>query len=402
MTLKFNPFEKDQAAPVPKTKKANVVPQITGPDKCEIEVVPLLPPPTWASEEQKTSTKAGSLNGLQTGDKQTTKPVKQATQRTTTRLQTDHKTDYKQSTNKPDFSLLVGHERKLLLFIFNECRATGALTTPPVSLAAVKETLKARTGSTAKTILSRLIDKKFILRGEGKTGRGGWMTFSLEREIFQRLLIETDYKKATNSLQTDHKEATQRTTQRTTNASSSSGGNLDLRTTRTSETESALPTEWAAIDVTQLATIGFTQTHVRQIHRAGLLTPEELQDSIDAFAFDLEVNGKAKALTGPPLNFFMGCLRRGPYAPAENYEAPEVRQRRLYLEAKEKQAKARRELEDKIEALEFEEWSGKLTPAQRAEFVPPTDFARPGSTAHNVELRRYFREQVWPEKRKFL
>jgi hypothetical protein len=90
----------------------------------------------------------------------------------------------------------------------------------------------------------------------------------------------------------------------------------------------------------------------------------------------------------------MGCLRRGPYAPAENYEAPEVRQRRLYLEAKEKQAKARREIEDKIEALEFEEWVRRLSAEDRAGLVPPTEFARVGSPAHNFELRRYFREQI--------
>ena len=38
-----------------------------------------------------------------------------------------------------------------------------------------------------------------------------------------------------------------------------------------------------------------------------------------------------------------------------NYESPELRQRRLYLEAKEREKKAREELELKLETVEFEE-----------------------------------------------
>ena len=40
------------------------------------------------------------------------------------------------------------------------------------------------------------------------------------------------------------------------------------------------------------------------------MTPEELQESIYAFAFDLVENQKGKTITGPPLNYFMGILRK--------------------------------------------------------------------------------------------
>ena len=130
------------------------------------------------------------------------------------------------------------------------------------------------------------------------------------------------------------------------------------------------------------------------------MTPEELQESIYAFAFDLTENQKSKVINGSALNYFMGILRRGPYAAPANYESPEVRQRRLYLEAKEQQHKKRQELDEREEAVEFAEWAEKLSLEQRAALVPPKDFAKPGGTAHSYQLREYFRENVWPKLRK--
>jgi hypothetical protein len=138
---------------------------------------------------------------------------------------------------------------------------------------------------------------------------------------------------------------------------------------------------------------------VAQIAREGKFTPDELQDSIYAFAFDLAENGKAKTITGVPLNYFMGILRRGPYAAPSNYESPDVRQKRLYLESKEQQRKKCQDLAERLETIEFEEWLENLSLEQRAQLVPPKEFAKPGGTAHNYQMREYFREQVWPERR---
>jgi hypothetical protein len=156
---------------------------------------------------------------------------------------------------------------------------------------------------------------------------------------------------------------------------------------------------WHAIDCSLLAEFKFGRPHVAQIAQSGRVTPEQLQDSINAFAFDLSENQKAKNISGDPLNYFMGILRKGPYSSPANYESPEDRQQRLYLEAKEKQRQKRKETEEKIEVLEFEEWAEKLTFEQRAELVPPKDFSKPGGTAHNYQLREYFRENIWPALR---
>ncbi len=95
-----------------------------------------------------------------------------------------------------------------------------------------------------------------------------------------------------------------------------------------------LDAAWQKIDCSPLTEIRFGRNQVAQIAREGKFTPDELQDSIYAFAFDLSENGKSKTITGVPLNYFMGILRRGPYAAPSNYESPDVRQKRLYLESK--------------------------------------------------------------------
>lgn len=427
MALNFNPFEKDKAAPTPKTKTKNKHshyrvfddPTEQSASSREKETQPSSDSVPLTLDEKNTSQERDykeatnglqtdykevtdiSYNGLQTDHKQTTGKTKRTTQRTTQRITTRLQTDHKRTTND-DISTLVGHERHLLFFIFNECRVTGELTTVPLTLSRIKEELKTQASSTAKTIIARLIGKRFIARGRAKTGRGGWMTFRLEREIFQRLLLETGYKRATNGSQTDDKEATKRATQRTTEPSSSSSKDLDLNkltNTRDSEVSSDLPAKWAEIDTDPLNAIRFGRHQLAQLTRVGALTVEQVQESINAFAFDLEVNEKGKEINGHALNYFMGILRKGPYAPPANYEPPEVRQMRIYLEAKERERKTREELESRLEIVEFDEWVTILSAEDRSRFVPPTDFAKPGSQGHNVQLKQYFRENVWPEKR---
>jgi predicted transcriptional regulator len=299
---------------------------------------------------------------------------------------------------KQPLSMLIGLQRNVLLYVYESCRAEGAKISAPISIENLATALRT-TVSAARKATQRVEQKGYVTRAKYKDGRGGWTQYSIPDGIYNALLLEETRAKVEPKLsQSKAKVEPELEPQLRPKLSSSSGSDLDLKTTKTSESDDALPENWAVVDTTLLSEIGFTQTHLRQLHRAGLLTPEEAQDSIYAFAFDLEVNGKAKRLNGSPLNFFMGCLRRGPYAPPENFEPPEVRQRRLYLEAKQKAAKARRELEEKLEALEFEEWCSKLSFDERTRLVPATEFAKVGSTAHNVELRRYFREQVLPSK----
>ena len=105
-----------------------------------------------------------------------------------------------------------------------------------------------------------------------------------------------------------------------------------------------------------------TQNHVNQILKLGKLTLEQVQESIEHFAFDLEHNDKAKTFKFSPVDVFMGMMRKGAYynAPA-NYEAREARNKRLYLEDKKRKEEVKLKLESELKEVEWKEWSEKLT-----------------------------------------
>ncbi|NQW44881.1 MAG: hypothetical protein HQ462_05685, partial [Deltaproteobacteria bacterium] len=150
-----------------------------------------------------------------------------------------------------------------------------------------------------------------------------------------------------------------------------------------------------------LSEIRFGRPQLAQLIRIGNLTTDQVQESINAFAFDLKVNGKSKEINGHALNYFMGILRKGPYAQASNYEAPETRQMRLYLEAKEREQKVREELESRLQTVDFAEWISILTSEEISQIVPPSNFAKIGSQGHSVQLKQYFRknvDRIYPER----
>ncbi len=379
------------------------------------------------SSNQNLSSEQQVTNGEQTGNKEVAKQVtngeqtgnkevaragansthaqcverKRVTEQVTSTRVNREQTDYKQVT-RTGFEQLRGHEAHLLQLIFAECQAIGELLTPPLTLDRIAESLESRK-ETAKTVIVRLTKKGLVKRENSATGRGGYTRFRLERSLYQELLIrETGNKRVTNREQTGNKRDTQRVTEQVTEPSSSSSlrstSNKELLTTgKQSSSEIELNAVWQTIDCSPLTEMRFGRNQISQIAQSGRVSPEQLQESIYAFAFDLNENQKTKSISGAPLNYFMGILRKGPYTPPINYENPEDQQQRLYLEAKEQQRKRRQEIEARLETEEFEEWAERLSLEQRAGLVPPKDFAKPGSTAHTVQLREYFRENVWPE-----
>ena len=123
----------------------------------------------------------------------------------------------------------------------------------------------------------------------------------------------------------------------------------------------------------------------------------EVEASIDFFAFDLKRNGKAKALNGSPLNFFMGILRKGvPYAPPENYESPADEARRRTREIMERKERERQIEEQRIRELEFAEWRRGVTASELARLLP--EWAQKPGQIQDSALRSHFDEDVWPER----
>lgn len=328
-----------------------------------------------------------------TGNKVATKPT---TEVTTNWQQTDNK-----PTTNTSFSSLIGLQRSIVIFIYQVCKTTRSKISDPITLEHLSEHLKCSAG-TAKTTLQRLEAKGYIIRKEFKNGRGGWSRYELPEKLFHELLQnETGNKLATNRQQTDNKVATKLATEPTTSLSSSSSviNNKNTTTSESSENDSEdfLSEEWQLINTEPLADIGFSKHHLKQIANQNKVSTVLVQESINAFAFDLKENNKGKSLKTSPLNYLMGILRSGiPYAPPINYESPESRAMKIYLEKKKEVEEKQKALEEDIFNSEYNDWRNTLTNDQ-IDKILPDDIKNSNLTAPKTSyLRTHYRNEIWP------
>ena len=288
---------------------------------------------------------------------------------------------------------LSGLQRKLTLFIYEACKATKNRATPPIGIEYIIAFCET-TISSVKKALQRLEDKGVIKRLQYKRGRGGWTIYELSHHIFQEIINDAqDMYLKKNWCDNEAKIKTQIEPRFSLN-NSSKYNNI---------TTKELEGEYADIDITSLAEIGFLKQHLIQIIEKSGLPAEIIQDSIDAFAFDLKknnVSAKIYAKKTTPLNYFMGPLIKGnPYNPPANYESPQQESMRLYLEAKELTKQKEKELRDRYFQIHFEEWMSlenneKLIFEITSNMDEVTKKITPARIAF---LQKYFEEHVWDE-----
>lgn len=247
-------------------------------------------------------------NGQQTDNKQIIKNSlktetdnKQVTKRITKQITIGQQTDSKRIT-KSNFESLVGNEKNLLLLIFKECLRIGNLISPEITLSHIYESLKINPG-VAKMVIHRLVKKGVIKREVSKTGRGGWIKFSIQKELYQDLRIrESDNKEITNGYQLDNKQVTKRVTEQITSGPYSSSNNLNIITTNTVELEISAE----VILPNNLSRFGISKNNLQKLVDDNLCSLELVQKSIEALSFDVE-NGK----TGNLASILFGVLRSG-------------------------------------------------------------------------------------------
>jgi len=309
----------------------------------------------------------------------------------------------KQTVSKPlantPFSMLVGLQRKIVILLYEQCLYSRSKTTNMISLEWFANKVKTTPGA-VKNALWRLQEKCIISKVGFKSGRGGCSQYELKSSIYNDILhSETVSKPLANREQTVSKPLAQPLAQPLASLSSSSSNlNLD-KTTTTKVGPRALPPEWSEINYTSLEHVGFGAGHIDQIFKRGELTPEQTQDSIDAFSFDLSRNDKLKEIKTTPIRYLMGKLGSGElYVPPPNYLSPEEESLKLYLEQKKKRQKAKEEMEKEASNFAFEEWIQELTSQQRKNALP-NSLKNAGEMVQEAGLRTYFEKNVWSEKR---
>ena len=247
-----------------------------------------------------------------------------------TQLVTQLVTNNEQTSNKlvtkTDFASLVGLQRNCILYIYNSCRFIGSKTSGQIAMENMASTCKSTTGAMHVTV-ERLKKKEVITLARSKEGRGGWRQFTLSDEIYNALIHdETSNKLVTNKEQTDNKLVTQLVTQLVTNAPSSSSSSFNKETKET--TTSELPEAWDEIDYSRVEKWHFGRTHLLQVYQSNSklaqgLTPDEVQDSLDAFAHSMETDS-SKVIN--PLAMIMKPLRNGTvFGPKPGFKSRKVK-----------------------------------------------------------------------------
>jgi hypothetical protein len=248
-----------------------------------------------------------------------------------------------------------------------------------------------RLGS-VKTTTQRMKLDGFLTKRPLGLGRGCLIEFGIPDQHFDGYLaIQMTSKANTKTPQSEHKA----NTLPDTTPSSSSSVNLIKKATTTNNTTSEtnpsfssgssapidLPIDWSDIQIPpSLQDIGFGRTQIRQLFHTGTLLATEVQDSLEAFAYDLDA-GQVKS-RGSKLGFLMGILRRSGAYVSEAYmtelkmqvEANELR-RRETLDLRRKTA------ETALVAAATEIFQ-KLTDDEKRHLVPESHLAKLGSVSY--------------------
>lgn len=283
---------------------------------------------------------------------QTQSKHKPNTKLNTRKTQSKHKVDTN-LTQTVRISTLIGVQRKILLFIFEECKKVCSRITEPLTIIHIATGLEIATGS-VKTSIARLCEKEFLIINSFKNGRGGWSVYEISDNVYKELLqMETQHKLNTNLTQSRHKVDTKLNTQPNTTASSSSS--LNIETTTTSEIHNAEDT-WK-FDITPYAKFGFKAPHIKQLASLGVVSATEVEQSLIEFSYDMQ-NSSLPPIKTNKINFLMGLLRSGHSYVSEGFK--NEHEAMIEEMARRSEAKRKKRLEAK-----FETWIENLTDDQK-------------------------------------
>jgi hypothetical protein len=290
-------------------------------------------------------------------------------------------------------SMLVKTRRSAVLYLVQRARQARGLATNVIRADEASTALGISVVNWKKTTQRLARQGWFTL--QGLDGAGGTIyTFTVDGWMTIEAATKDSYKDNFGDTPETGPRTEAETSPRTNVPLSSSSEEKNTKTTTTGTEDSA----WDGIDLTPLTELGMKigQANVRSVARVGSVTPEEFQDSVYMFAFDLRVNGKRQQIHGDVVNFFMGVLRRGPYIPPQNYKSPQIERREAYLMWKRQEAERLRAIDDEIADLDFDSWWESLDGGTRDAYAPDLvgAFGQPvGSAYHMSCVRQAYREK---------
>ena len=284
--------------------------------------------------------------------------------------------------NNQGIDRLSGNELKILNHIFINCHNRGRRTTTKITLSAITETLNISSKNVSKTTLMRLAKKKFITRKGGKRGNGGFAIYEIPEDIYQALILN----KVTIGEPLGSDKVSDRVTDRVTSLPSSNSSILNTITTKNEDWLQEIQTP------SNLKSLGLGANHIKQLKDKFSLSVKQIQDGLEAFAFDLE-NGELARLKARGIQniigYFFGAMKNGGYnSVKEGFISAEELAEQEMIERLEKKKQEREKNKKKLEKLLFEEWLETKTEKELTEIQEPV--LRFMDTIHRAALEGHF------------
>jgi predicted transcriptional regulator len=286
---------------------------------------------------------------------------------------------YKQTGSKlvakTGFQELTGIQKNLVEIIYQSCRRNGEKISSPTSVDYLSSALQTSAG-TIKNAIIRLVRKGVLSKESFKNGRGGWTQYRLLEGTYQDLLQhESDSKVIANYEQTGSKVVAQLVAQPVASSPSSSSYIINTTTTREGD-------GWNLISIpSSLKEIGCGSSQIQQLANLGMLNPLDVQESLEAFAYDLDA-GKVRS-QGSKLGFIMGILRKSGKYVSDAYLA----ELKTLILANEKRIHALDAIDkQQAEELLFQKAKAefhRLSDTDKCALVPENSIAKLGNATHD-------------------
>ncbi len=341
MALNFNPFDK----PKPKSEEKKKFTKVKVFERADFEKEMVEPPPQANEIQENRSLENNqretreSLENNQSISREEPPKTRFSRESPVSQLEPLQRVSRESLEKTPPLLFkVVGLQRQVLLTIFSILQSNGSKTSPPLAIEVIASRVNTTVGNTQNAI-KELVKKNLMIRKDFQRGRGGWTIYELEETIFSAL----DKEKIRESLENLQRVSIQQTgaTFRETSPNSSSDLIKEEKKLHTIQIPEELKTLISAKEVSSIL-------------EKGLLPEEDLQRSLEHFAYDSK-NNLVRAKTSP-VNLLFGLLRSGkPYRSLklielENEELREYQKALAILETQNRELKEA-ELKNKFQTF---------------------------------------------------
>tara|TARA_Y100001935_G_C17303700_1_gene510884 strand:- start:428 stop:2203 length:1776 start_codon:yes stop_codon:yes gene_type:complete len=313
------------------------------------------------------------------------------------------------------FYNLTGDSKKIVFYVGELCYKFGSRITPPITFSELKTQLDISSNEVVRVNIHRLIKKEIFRKLEHKTGKGGYQILEIREHVYKELVDIIQKNSVTSSVTVNSKlrnnSVTDNVTIGVTNPPSSNSSSFIYKENTTTNDEPFNPadvpgqqqlgpqfdSDWQNIDITPLASIGFTNNHLSQIFTKNELTPKQVQDSINAFAFDLNENQRGEKIKTSPLNLFMGILKGGSeYHPPKNFVSEEDRILKEQVEAEREKFEKRQQMQSELKEIKYQNWLLDLSVQDKLSIldVPERFFLKMPIEGIETGLKKHFEMKV--------